>query len=317
MYYFGFDGLWKGAAKPIFRLVVFISIGLFVGQVLESTGYSAKIGKAVQPLTRRAHLPHQSAVAFAAAFVSGVTANSLLLHQLEGRRHQPEGTGTKQSPECEPAVLPASSADDAVHPCAACRLGGADLSGLTFSAAVLRFAATVGLSHWMLPKREEFPGSGGPTPVKGRDAWAEIWEKFRSRLLRIFVMIVPIYLAVSLAAKQGLFDWLRDVLTGLMVHTIIPVEAMSLVVFSIAAEFTSGVAAAGALLQAGELGVKEVVLALMIGSMAAAPVRALRHQLSHYMAIFSPKQGLTLLVIGQSSRLVSLLVVSVLFAVFW
>ena len=70
-------------------------------------------------------------------------------------------------------------------------------------------------------------------------------------------------------------------------------------------------------MQAGELGMKEVVLALLIGTMAAAPVRALRHQLSHYMAIFSPKQGLTLLVIGQAGRLASLLVVSVLFAVFW
>ena len=126
---FGFEGMWKGAAKPILRMVAFISIGLFVGQVLESTGYSAKIGKTIHPLIRFARLPHQSAMAFAAAFVSGVTANSLLYtNWKEGNIDRKELILSNLLNASLPSYS-ASFADDAVHPCAACRLGGIGLPG--------------------------------------------------------------------------------------------------------------------------------------------------------------------------------------------
>jgi len=91
-------------------------------------------------------------------------------------------------------------------------------------------------------------------------------------------------------------------------------EAMSVVIFAVVAEFTSGFAAAGALLQAGSLGFKEIVLALLIGNVVATPVRALRHQLPHYMGIYSPGLGSQLLALGQGVRVLSVLLVTVLFA---
>ena len=44
------------------------------------------------------------------------------------------------------------------------------------------------------------------------------------------------------------------------------------------------------------------MLALLIGNIAATPVRALRHQMPHYMGIYSPKLGTKLLAIGQSLK---------------
>jgi hypothetical protein len=84
---------------------------------------------------------------------------------------------------------------------------------------------------------------------------------------------------------------------------------MSVVIFSLVAEFTSGFAAAGALLEAGALTVRETVIALLLGNVVATPVRALRHQLPYYMGIFRPKLGVLLIVLGQTLRVISVIIV--------
>ena len=65
--------------------------------------------------------------------------------------------------------------------------------------------------------------------------------------------------------------------------------------------------------EAGVLTVKQTVLALLAGNIVAFPIRALRHQLPRYMGIFSPKMGLQLLLLGQSLRVVSLMVVAMIY----
>ena len=86
-----------------------------------------------------------------------------------------------------------------------------------------------------------------------------------------------------------------------------------MVVLSFAAEFTSGFAAAGALMDAGVLTVKQTVMALLIGNIVAFPIRALRHQLPRYMGIFSPRMGLQILLLGQGFRILSLIIVGVIY----
>jgi hypothetical protein len=93
------------------------------------------------------------------------------------------------------------------------------------------------------------------------------------------------------------------------------VEAASVVIFSVAAEFTSGMAAAGALMDAGALSVPQVVIALILGTLVATPIRALRHQLPSHMGIFSPALGTQLLFLSQGLRIASLLLVTVPYAV--
>ena len=92
-----------------------------------------------------------------------------------------------------------------------------------------------------------------------------------------------------------------------------PVESLSVIILSFAAEFTSGFAAAGALMNAGILSVKQTVIALLLGNVLAFPIRALRHQLPRYMGIFSPKMGLQLLLSGQFFRMVSILFIGTLY----
>lgn len=95
--------------------------------------------------------------------------------------------------------------------------------------------------------------------------------------------------------------------------TFIPIEAMSVVIFSLVAESTSGYAAAGAMLDTGTMDVFQTVLALLLGNIIAAPVRALRHQMPYYMGIFSPGIGIYLIVASQGFRIVSLMTVGLVF----
>jgi hypothetical protein len=66
---------------------------------------------------------------------------------------------------------------------------------------------------------------------------------------------------------------------------------------------------------AGILNVKQTVLALLIGNVLAFPIRALRHQLPHYMGIYSPRLGAELLLLGQLLRVISIIVVGVAYYV--
>ena len=66
------------------------------------------------------------------------------------------------------------------------------------------------------------------------------------------------------------------------------------------------------MLDAGTLDVFQTVLALLLGNIIAAPVRALRHQMPYYMGIFSPATGVPLMSASQVFRIGSLIAISLI-----
>ena len=188
--------------------------------------------------------------------------------------------------------------------------------GLTGTAALLRSAALLLLARWRLPAGSAPAGEAAmPTPpVRKEKLSQEIWRKFRRRFSRVALYTLPIYFLIFLANDWGLFTWLREAAASHVALSFLPMEAASVVIFSVAAEFTSGMAAAGAFLQTGVLTVHQTVLALVLGNIVATPIRALRHQLPTHVGIFSPGLGTRLLLMSQGLRLLSLVVVAVPYA---
>ena len=127
------------------------------------------------------------------------------------------------------------------------------------------------------------------------------------------MIVLPVYLIIVLVSDMGFFLWFRKFIAHGIIGIAVPVEAMSIVILSLVAELTSGYAAAGAMLDAGVLDVFQTVLALILGNIIAAPVRALRHQLPYYMGIFSPATGVLLMLASQVFRIGSLVVVGLFF----
>jgi hypothetical protein len=306
--------LYAGLLWPLLRLMALIGVGLVVGQLVEATGWTRYLAVLAGPLFRFGNLGPQCSAAFTTAFFSGVAANAMLLDFYK------EGTITRRQLFLTNFInqLPAyflhlPTTFFMVIPLTG--LAGVLYFLITFVAALARTLLffLYGRLHPPGGAEGSDPAAMAAKPVKERpktrNLWQAIGRKLPGRLMGIAVFVVPIYIIVFTASAMGLFEALRQWTTRFVSTTFIPVESLSVVVLSFAAEFTSGFAAAGALMDAGVLTVKQTVTALLIGNVVAFPIRALRHQLPRYMGIFAPKMGTQLLLLGQAFRVSSIVAV--------
>lgn len=321
-------GLWPGAhhltarkvyhqmAWPLVRLLIYMGLGLLLGQAIESLGWAAKLGSWAAPLLSWGHLHKESGASFTAAFFSGIMANTMLatLYQ-EGKISRREMTITYLFNNGLPVyLLHLPTTFFIILPLT--RQAGLIYLGLTLAAALLRSAVLLIYSRWRLPA--DTAGEGdvtAPAPKQKEGLVQEIWQKFHRRFSRVVFFTLPIYFFIFLLNDSGFFRWLRDAAAAHVSLGFLPMEAASVVIFSVATEFTSGIAAAGAFLQAGTLTVPQTVMALVLGNVVATPIRGLRHQLPTNVGIFSPKLGTELLLWSQGLRLLSLMVVAVPYAI--
>jgi len=301
---------------PVFRLLCYLGIGLLAGQVLEALGWMSALAKWVRPLTRWAHLKDESAAALATGFVSGILANTILMNAfLEKRLTRRELTITY--------LLNASLPTFLVHLpttffIVASLAGSAGMMymAMVFAAACLRGAGLLvyGRSVLTAPLNStEMAQTEGLT--KPSTKFTAFLKKFQARFVRVVLYTIPIYILIFLLNEWGLFQWLRHGSAGWISKQFLPVEAAGVIIFALAAEFSSGMAAAGALLAAGTLTAKQTALALIMGTIIAAPIRAIRHQLPTQVGLFNLAMGTELLLLSQSLRILSLLAIAVPYAI--
>ncbi len=310
--------LGKGLALPLVRLLILIAVGLAIGQTIEAAGWTHKLGKLAGPLFGYARLGPRCSAAFATAFISGAAANAMLYEFWQDEKiNKRQLFLTNLANQLPAYFLHLPTTVFIVLPLTGWAGGLYFL--LTFIAAVIRLAIVLIFGH-LRPICDPAAVTWDdvrPKPIPERRAAIKqvLKQKLPRRIMAIVTYVVPIYVAVFLLNSAGLFDWTRQWMARWVVTSFIPIEALSFVVLSFAAEFTSGFAAAGALMKAGVLTTKQTAMALVIGNLVAFPIRALRHQLPRLMGIFAPKTGMQLLALGQGYRITSLIVVTSLYYV--
>ena len=305
--------LWHGLAVPLSRLLVSVSIGLFVGTLIEALHWTRAVAKVAQPLVRLGRLKDVAGASFSLAFFSGAAANAMLAEAHE------RGDMTRR--EVVLANLFNSLPTYFLHLptlffIAAPFIGQAAVYyvSLTVGAALLRTVGIVILGRLTLPPLPE----GCVACLLSEDpkwdwraALAKTWKRFRRRLPRMVYATIPIYVAFFFLKRWGVFDameiWMAENLAFL---SWLPPQAMGVIGFHMAAETTAGYAAAGALVATGGLTTKELVLALLVGNILSSPVRAIRHQFPYYAGIFKPGLALNLIVSNQALRVASILLVT-------
>jgi len=300
--------LYHSLGSPLLRLLVYLAVGLALAQTVESRGWAHRLGAWLKPLLAWGRLKPESGASFTAAMISGLLANTMLwTFRQEGRLSQRELVLSYLfNNGLAVYLLHLTTTFVIIWPL----VGEAGLIylGLMLAAALLRSGLVLVYSRFRLPADTALGDLAPAISLSPRTSWPkEIWPKFRRRFSRLCLYTLPIYIVND----WGLFRWLRTAGAAWVSLGFLPVEAAGVVIFSLAAEFASGVAAAGALLQAGALTVKQTVLALVLGNLVATPIRALRHQLPTHMGIFSPKLGAELLLLSQGVRLLSVVVVTV------
>jgi len=307
----------KRLVWPLSRLILFITLGLMVGQIIELAGWTRHLASLAAPFFRFGNLGRQCSAAFTTAFFSGVAANAMLLEfYKEGKISRRELFLANFINQLPAYFLHLPTTFFIIVPLTGAA-GGLYLL-ITFLAAVIRTFLLLAYGH-LRPSvhvsgqrwnESEPPAAHRRTP---RSLWQGIKRRFPRRMTNILIYVVPTYTFIFFINSMGFFDAARQWLARYMVTTFIPIEALSLVILSFVAEFTSGFAAAGALLEAGLLTTKQTVLALLLGNIVAFPIRALRHQLPRYIGIFAPKMGTQLLIMGQGFRVTSILIIGTIY----
>jgi len=298
---------------PMIRLVLLIGFGLVVGQIIEAAGWTDHLAVVARPLFRFGRLDPLCGAAFTTAFISGAAANAMLQDgYLEGKISKKSLFVTNIVNHLPAYFLHLPTTVFIVLPLTG--RAGAIYFFITLVATLVRITGALVYNRLSFSgfARQDVPSGEKEKKIVSRrrgSLFGEIRRKVQNRILRIIVFIIPIYTGVFFLNAGGVFAWVRTALAKQVALGFIPVESMSLVVIGFAAEFTSGFAAAGAMLDSGILTVKQAAIALLVGNIVALPVRALRHQIPRYLGIFSPKLGFQLLGVGQGTRVLSIIIV--------
>jgi hypothetical protein len=308
--------LWQGLGWPLLRLVFFISLGLMIGNLIESLNWTHGVARLASPLVRIAHLSDITGASFSMAFFSAVTANTMLSEAYE------QGRLTKQ--ELIFSNLFNSLPTYFLHLptlffLAAPLLKGVAFVyvGLTLFAAFLRTVCILFVGRMVLPGNKEHCVTCRLEENRVSSltqAFQKAWLRFQKRIKRILLVTVPIYTAVYILNRLGLFalvqEWLaRHVKLLAWLHP----ESLGVVALQLTAEISAGMAAAGALLDNGSLEVRQVVLALLVGNVVSSPMRAVRHQFPFYAGVFQPKLAVELITYNQIFRTGSIILVGVFY----
>jgi len=301
---------------PLARLLFFIGIGLGLGQIIENSGWTKKMSFFARPIFKFSRLGDRCGAAFISAFFSGVVANGMLVQFFKEKKiSRMQLFLTNYLNQLPAYFLHLPTTLFIVLPLTG--FAGAIYFSLTFSAALLRFFLVIFFSKFYFSARQTHDldyqdlrsVADHDKKQKNQGFVLKIKEKLIPRLIGIFTWVLPIYTLVFVLNALGIFDNLNTLISNKISTNILPVHSISVVVLSFAAEFTSGFAAAGALMDAGVISIKETAIALLLGNIIAFPIRALRHQIPRYLGIFSPKLGLSLLLTGQAFRIMSLIII--------
>ena len=292
---------------PMLRAMFFMGMGLAAAMVIEALGWTVALGRLAAPLTRLARLPNVASASFTTALVSNPAANAMLSEALDRREISPRQLAVAN-------LLNGSWPSFIVHlpstlVVASSFAGRAGLAytGIMFAAATLRLVGAAGLGHFILPPIAQ---AGAMSEAPRKKSFGEVLPGLRQRLVKRLTTLIsvaaPVYYLVMLAAALGFFDMIRDFSAAHLPDFFLPVEAATLIIFSLTAEFSSGFVAAGALIQNSTLTVTQAAAALVIGNIIATPIRVLRWQLAAFLGFFKVRLGLALIFCNQTFRILSL-----------
>jgi len=308
--------LWQGLGWPLLRLVFFISLGLMIGNLIESLNWTHGVARLATPLVRIAHLSDITGASFSMAFFSAVTANTMLSEAYEQQKITKQElifsnlfnslpTYFLHLPTLFFLAVPLIKGVAFVY------------VGLTLFAAFLRTVCILIVGRIVLPGDKEHCVTCRLEENRVgslSQAFQKAWLRFLKRIKRILLITVPIYTAVFILNRFGMFnlleEWLaRHVKLLAWLHP----ESLGVIALQLTAEISAGLAAAGALLDNGSLEVRQVVLALLVGNVVSSPMRAVRHQFPFYAGVFQPKLAAELITYNQIFRTGSIILVGVFY----
>lgn len=306
--------IWGQMIWPLLRIIFFVSLGLIVANLIESMNWTNRMAVLARPLIRLGRLSPITGASFSMAFVSGVSANSMLAEALDkGQLEKKEMVLANLFNSLPRFFLHLPTVFFLTLPF----IGGAALMyvGITLSAAILQTGVVVICSRFLLPPRkmlEDFEVQRKKS-VTWKEAFEKSLKRLKKRMRKILMFLVPVYMGFFFLNRLGVFHFLEELFAKAWFLSWLHPQSLGIVLMHVTVEFSAGLAAASVMLADNSLGQRDIVLALIAGNILAAPIRAVRHQLPYYIGIFPPKLAVQLVGISQVTRAICVILVGYCF----
>lgn len=307
-----------GLGLPLLRLLLSMSVGILLANVLEALRWEKFMARLVSPLVRISRLSGAAASSFVLAFFSGHSASTILSNAYS--------KGEMSKKELVLANLFNSTPAYFIHLPGLAALSisilgkwGAIYIAIGMAGAILRTLGTAFAAHLILPpppvaEAEDKTKYAGKDKKKGKSFWAEVLRSFKRRFLQVIKFTVPIYILFYVLQQMGLFEAMQNWLgehAGIL--SFLRPEGLGIVALSLSANSAAAMSAAASVLAGGTLDGTDIVAALTVGSIISSPVRAFRHQLPVYAGYYPPALALLLVACNQALRCLSLFLLLIVF----
>ena len=307
--------IWPQVILPIIRITFFIAVGLFIANFIESLNWTNRLALLARPLIRLGRLSAVTGASFSMAFISGVSANTMLAEAFDkGQMSKKELILANLFNSLPRFFLHLPTTFFLTVPLI--KTAALLYVGLTFAAAILQTMLVVVSGRILLPENDGSCQTPPPRSIQTswQTALATSAKRLKKRIGKVMLFLVPVYLLFFLFSRYGLFTRIEEFISAkVWFLSWLNPQSLSIVVLHVTTEFSAGLSAASVLLAQNSLTVKEVVLALLVGNILSTPIRAIRHQMPYYSGIYSPQLALELVGVSQISRALCVIVVAVIY----
>lgn len=315
---------WPRKGLILFELMLVITIGVLIGQMLEVSGMVKMFTWVTWPITGMGKLSNHTGPAFLMAFQSGAVANSMLVSNRD--------SGLISNRELYTSVYVVSALSLFAHlPTFVVPLGvafgweaTAALFGVRFSAIAIQIILTLLISRFVFSRlgiAEGLHVRDEITEVReGRQRkssfWITVWQRSKNTLRRLLFYLLPTFILMASLEYYGAFKWLANAMPQLFTFDFLPPQSL-FVIPAQALSLYNGAIAAANFIDAGAITTQQAVIIILFGSMVTAPVRTLKHALPTYIAVLGPRPGTFMAVSAQVLRMLFLLLCTCILMMYW
>ena len=289
--------------KFLLTVIPLFVFGVVLAQLFVEQGWLEKLSWLARPVMRFGHLHPESAGTFIVAIISPTTAHSML-----AKYHQEQRIS-----RCELIIsaivnaLPGYVAQGrSVLPVLVPLIGslGFIYYGLVLLADLVKSIILLAIGSVILPRLDvgqvRFQESSRSQRPTAGQALMNSLRNARKTVPRILTTMVPVTFVVFVLIGLGIFEYAAAHLGVVARYFPIPIESMPIVATRLASA-VGAYTVAGSLLAKGVLGGKDVVMALLVGTLLST-VPNLRYLVPYYFGIFGPTIGTQLVIVSTLLR---------------
>jgi len=289
--------------KFLLTVIPLFVFGVVLAQLFVEQGWLRKLSWLARPVMRFGHLHPECAGTFIVAIISPTTAHSML-----AKYHQEQRIS-----RCELIIsaivnaLPGYVAQGrSVLPVLVPLIGilGFIYYGLVLLADLVKSIILLAIGSVILPRLDvgqvRFQESSRSQRPTAGQALMNSLRNARKTVPRILTTMVPVTFVVFVLIGLGIFEYAAAHLGVVARYFPIPIESMPIVATRLASP-VGAYTVAGSLLAKGVLGGKDLVMALLVGTLLST-VPNLRYLVPYYFGIFGPTIGMQLVIVSTLLR---------------